>query len=122
MKKKNKTFITSKYISMLFSGTLMMVLTAVIGMIDILLAATFLGEEAAAGINLVLPIYAMGSFFAVTFSYGVPILYSKYIGAFRKEEAESWNLCFLVSMFLRFENGHRLILYLYIFINIYKYI
>ena len=63
MKKKNKTFITSKYISMLFSGTLMMVLTAVIGMIDILLAATFLGEDAAAGINLVLPIYSMGSFF-----------------------------------------------------------
>ncbi|MDO5139610.1 MAG: MATE family efflux transporter, partial [Oscillospiraceae bacterium] len=95
MKKKNKTFITSKYISMLFSGTLMMVLTAVIGMIDILLAATFLGEDAAAGINLVLPIYAMGSFFAVTFSYGVPILYSKYIGAFQKEEADR---CFGVGL------------------------
>ena len=95
MKKKNKTFITSKYISMLFSGTLMMVLTAVIGMIDILLAATFLGEDAAAGINLVLPIYSMGSFFAVTFSYGVPILYSKYIGAFQKEEADR---CFGVGL------------------------
>ena len=43
------------------------------------------------------------------------------VNLFRKEDAESWNLCFLVSMFLRFENGHRLILYLYIFINIYKY-
>ena len=80
---------------MLFSGTLMMVLTAVIGMIDILLAATFLGEDAAAGINLVLPIYSMGSFFAVTFSYGVPILYSKYIGAFQKEEADR---CFGVGL------------------------
>ena len=52
---------------MLFSGTALMMLTAVMGMADILLALIILGEDAAAGINLVLPIYSMGNFFA--FSY-----------------------------------------------------
>lgn len=95
MTKKHRTFIASKYISMLFSGTVLMVLTAVMGMADILLSVIILGEEAAAGINLVLPIYSLASFFAFSFSYGVPILYSKHIGAFQKKEADR---CFGVGL------------------------
>lgn len=74
MTKKHRTFITSKYVSMLFSGTVLMMLTAVMGMADILLALIILGEDAAAGINLVLPIYSLGSFFAFSYNRNVLVI------------------------------------------------
>ena len=73
---------------MLYSGTIMMVLTAIISIADTLIAGIILGEAAVAGICLVLPVYSMASFFAVFFTYGVPILYAETTGAFRKEEAD----------------------------------
>lgn len=57
-------------------------------MADALIAGIRLGEDAVIGVNLVLPVYSLASFFALLFSIGVPILYSKEIGAFEKEEAE----------------------------------
>ena len=95
MKKFEKSFISSKYISMLGSGTVLMVLTAIMGMLDTLIAGIILGEEAVAGICLVLPIYSLASFFAVGFSYGVPILYVRKMGEFQKEEADQ---CFGVGL------------------------
>ena len=86
----HKSFITSKYLSLLCSGTVLMVLTAIMGVLDTLIAGIFLGEDAVAGICLVLPVYAMASFFAVCFSYGVPILYTKENGAFRKARADRY--------------------------------
>ena len=44
-----------------------MVLTAIMGMLDTLIAGIILGEEAVAGICLVLPIDSLASFFAVGF-------------------------------------------------------
>ena len=72
---------------MLCSGTILSVLTAVMGIADTLIAGTILGEDAVAGICLVLPIYSLASFFAVSFSYGVPILYAGKMGAFRKADS-----------------------------------
>lgn len=95
MKKCEKSFISSKYISMLGSGIVLMVLTAIMGMLDTLIAGIILGEEAVAGICLVLPIYSLASFFAVGFSYGVPILYARKMGEFQKEEADQ---CFGVGL------------------------
>ena len=80
---------------MLCSGTVLMVLTALMGMADTLIAGIMLGEEAVAGICLVLPIYSLASFFAACLSYGVPILYGRNIGAFRKDEADR---CFGVGL------------------------
>lgn len=80
---------------MLGSGTVLMVLTAIMGMLDTLIAGIILGEEAVAGICLVLPIYSLASFFAVGFSYGVPILYARKMGEFQKEEADQ---CFGVGL------------------------
>lgn len=80
---------------MLCSGTVMMVLTAVMSLVDTLVAGIVLGEDAVAGICLVLPIYSFASFFAVCFSYGVPILYAGKIGSFNKKEADR---CFGVGM------------------------
>ena len=90
-----RTFISTKYTAMLCSGTIMMVLTAIMGIADTLIAGVILGETAVAGICLALPLYSMASFFAVFFSYGVPILYAGKIGAFRKEEADR---CFGVGL------------------------
>ena len=80
---------------MLYSGTILMVLVAIIGVADTLIAGIILGETAVAGICLALPVYSMASFFAVFFSYGVPILYAGKTGAFRKEEADR---CFGVGL------------------------
>ena len=90
MAKIQRSFISSKYISMLNSGTILMVLTAVMGIADTLIAGVMLGEDAVTGICLVLPLYSLASFFAVCVSYGVPILYSAKTGAFRREEAEKY--------------------------------
>ena len=90
-----RTFISSKYIAMLCSGTILMVLTVIMGVADTLIAGMILGETAVAGICLALPLYSMASFFAVFFSYGVPILYAGKMGAFQKEEADR---CFGVGL------------------------
>ena len=66
---------------MLCSGTVLMVLTALMGIADTLIAGLLLGADAVAGICLVLPVYSLASFFAVSFSYGVPILYAEKTGA-----------------------------------------
>ena len=95
MAKLQRTFVSTKYFSMLCSGTVLMVLTAIMGVADTLIAGILLGENAVAGICLALPVYSMASFFAVFFSYGVPILYAGKMGAFQKEEADK---CFGVGL------------------------
>lgn len=95
MVRHQRTFISSKYYAMLCSGTILMVLVAIIGVADTLIAGIILGETAVAGICLALPIYSLASFFEVFFSYGVPILYAGKIGAFQKEEADR---CFGVGL------------------------
>ncbi len=90
MTKIQRTFIWSKYTSLLFSGTVTMVLTAITGLVDTLVAGIILGEDAVAGICLVLPVWSIATFFAVCLSYGVPVLYDKHLGAFRKEQADRY--------------------------------
>ncbi|MBQ8942177.1 MAG: multidrug transporter MatE [Firmicutes bacterium] len=90
-----KTFISSKYFSLLLSGTVLMMLTAVMGVVDTLIAGIMLGEYAVDGVCLVLPLYSFASFIAVIFSYGVPILYAGKMGAYKKEEADK---CFGVGL------------------------
>ena len=82
MLKIHRTFLSSKYLSMLLSGTVLMILTSAMCMADTLIAGIVLGEDAVSGVCLVLPVYSLASFFSVAFSYGVPILYSREIGAF----------------------------------------
>ena len=48
-------------------------------MSDSFIAGIKLGENAVIGVNLVLPVYSFAIFFALLFSLGVPILYSKKI-------------------------------------------
>ena len=83
-----KTFISSKFYSMLAGGIVTSFFLTFTVMADALIAGIRLGENAVIGVNLVLPIYSLASFFALLFSIGVPILYSKEIGAFEKKEAD----------------------------------
>ncbi len=90
-----KTFISSKYYSLLLSGTFLMMLAAAIGVVDTLIAGVILGEYAVDGICLVLPIYSFANFVSVIFSYGVPVRYASKMGALKKDEA---NKCFGVGL------------------------
>lgn len=83
-----KTFISSKFYSMLTGGILTSFIQAFVVMSDSFIAGIKLGESAVVGVNLVLPVYSFAIFFALLFSLGVPILYSKEIGAFDREEAD----------------------------------
>ncbi|MBQ9302218.1 MATE family efflux transporter [Butyrivibrio sp.] len=86
--RRNKTFISSKYYTMLAGGTLTSLLVTAVLMADTFIAGLMLGEAGVAGVNLVMPIYSLASFFALMFSLGVPILYNHNVGAFKKEEAD----------------------------------
>ena len=86
--RRNKTFISSKYYSMLAGGTLTSLLVTAVLMADTFIAGLMLGEAGVAGVNLVMPIYSLSSFFALMFSLGAPILYNHHVGAFQKEEAD----------------------------------
>ena len=90
-----KTFISSKYYSLLLSGTFLMMLAAAFSVVDTLIAGVMLGEYAVDGICLVLPAYSFANFVAVVFSYGVPVLYAGKMGALKKDEA---NKCFGVGL------------------------
>ena len=86
----NKEFLSSKYHSMLVGGTISSVLMSVIVIADTLIAGLYYGDAAASSINMVMPIPSLAGFFAMVFSLVVPILYSKKMGAFKKEEADSF--------------------------------
>ena len=73
---------------MLAGGTLTALLVAAVVMADTFIAGLVLGENGVAGVNLVMPIYSLSSFFALLFSLGAPILYSHKVGAFQKEDAD----------------------------------
>jgi hypothetical protein len=83
-----KTFISSKFYSMLAGGIVTSFLLTFTVMADAFIAGIVLGEDAVIGVNLVLPVYSFASFFALLFSIGAPILYSKEIGAFDRKEAD----------------------------------
>lgn len=90
-----KTFISSKYYSLLLSGTVLMMLAAAMNVIDTLTAGVILGEYAVDGICLALPVYSFANFVSVVFSYGVPVLYAGKMGALKKDEATK---CFGVGL------------------------
>ena len=73
---------------MLAGGTLTALLVTAVLMSDTFIAGLLIGESGVAGVNLVMPIYSLASFFALLFSIGAPILYTHYTGAFQKEDAD----------------------------------
>ncbi len=82
------SLMSRKFYSMLFGGTLTMMVTAVLLMSDSVIAGTVIGADAVAGITLVTPLYAAAGFFGSVFSLGIPILYSVEMGKFNRKGAD----------------------------------
>ena len=99
--KWQKTLISKKYFSMLLGGTLTMMVVSILLMSDSVIAGSFIGSDAVAGITLVTPMYSLVVFFSSVFSLGVPIIYSTEMGKFNKEEADrAFGLGLLMSIII----------------------
>ena len=86
--KRQPTLMSKKFYSMLLGGTLTMLVVSALLMADSVIAGTFIGSDAVAGITLVTPLYALSAFFGSVFSLGVPIVYSAKMGEFDKRGAD----------------------------------
>ena len=67
-----------------------MIVVTLLLLSDSVIAGLTLGEDAVAAISLVTPAYSLAAFFGGLLSVGVPILYSKAMGEFKKENANSY--------------------------------
>ena len=88
LKRRQPTLMSKKYYSMLLGGTLTMMMSSLMVMSDSLIAGAVIGADAVAGVTLVTPLYSFVVFIGTLFSLGIPILYSKEMGRFRKKEAD----------------------------------
>ena len=86
--KRQPTMMSKKFSSMLFGGTLSMMVVSVMLMSDSFIAGAVIGSDAVAGVTLVTPLYSFAAFFASVISLGVPILYTTEMGKFRKKQAD----------------------------------
>ena len=84
------TFLKRKFFSLLIPGTVSLIVVTVLLLSDSVIAGLTLGEDAVAAISLVTPAYSLAAFFAGMISVGVPILYSKAMGEFKKDEADRY--------------------------------
>lgn len=88
LKRRQSTLMSKKYYSMLLGGTLTMMMSSLMVMSDSLIAGGVIGADAVAGVTLVTPLHSFAVFVGTLFSLGIPILYSKEMGRFRKKEAD----------------------------------
>lgn len=73
---------------MLAGATFSSVINALLIIVDSIICGLMLGEDAVAAIGVVSPIYNFSVFIAMALSLGIPILYSREVGNFRKKEAD----------------------------------
>ena len=64
--------IKKKYYSMLFGGTLSIMVVSIMLMSDTLIAGVVLGQNAVSGITLVTPLYSVAAFFRYSLFLGRP--------------------------------------------------
>ena len=83
-----QTMMAKKYWSMLLAGTVYMSIATALVMSGSVIAGVMVGQDAVSGINLVTPLFCAATFLGSLFSIGVPILYSKEMGAFNKQKAD----------------------------------
>lgn len=80
--------IRKKYFSMLAGATFSSIINALLIIVDSIICGLMLGEDAVTAIGIVSPIYNLGVFIAMILSLGIPILYSREVGNFRRKEAD----------------------------------
>ena len=59
----SKTFLSKKFLSLLVSGTVYMIVVPILLLSDSVIAGLVLGETSVAGISLVTPAYSLAAFF-----------------------------------------------------------
>ncbi len=84
---KRETFCHVQFKRMLLSAILLMLVMSLMDTTDTILAGRLLGDNAMAGVNLVMPIMFIAAFSSLMISTGTSYLYSFEIGAFRQETA-----------------------------------
>ena len=85
---RQQTMMSKKFFSMLFGGTLSMLIVSLVLMSDQIIAGAVIGSDAVAGVTLVTPMYSLAAFFGSLFSLGVPLIYAKEMGRFNKDKAD----------------------------------
>ena len=83
-----KGFCEKKFTSMLISGTFTKAVMYLMLLSDSIIAGYFIGASGVAGINAITPVTAVVTFFGDLVSTGVGIVFTREIGAMRKERAD----------------------------------
>ncbi|MBR7190263.1 MAG: hypothetical protein IKD63_04030, partial [Oscillospiraceae bacterium] len=81
-------FCEKKFTSMLISGTFTKAVMYLMLLSDSIIAGHFIGASGVAGINAITPVTAVVTFFGDLVSTGVGIVFTREIGAVRKERAD----------------------------------
>ena len=87
-KDKHMDLTIKKFYSMLLGGIMSSIVVSLSLISDTTIAGILVGDKAVAGINLVAPAYSLAASLGMIFALGAPILYSKAVGSFNKEEAD----------------------------------
>ena len=83
-----KGFCEKKFSSMLISGTFTKAVMYLMLLSDSIIAGFFIGESGVAGINAITPVTAIVTFFGDLVSTGVGIVFTREVGAMKKERAD----------------------------------
>ncbi len=81
-------FCEKKFTSMLLSGTFTKAVMYLMLLSDSIIAGYFIGASGVAGINAITPVTAVVTFFGDLVSTGVGIVFTREIGAMRKDRAD----------------------------------
>jgi len=85
---KNKGFCERKFGSMFISGTFTKAVMYIMLLCDSIIAGYFIGETGVAAINAITPVTGIVTFFGDLVSTGVGIVFTREIGAMRKQRAD----------------------------------
>ena len=110
------SFLRRKFFSLLIPGTLSMIVVTLLSLSDSIIAGLTVGEKAVVAVSLVTPAYILASALGCFVSVGVPILYTRAIGAFEKEKADTY---FSLGVTIAFFMGLILFLFFLIFGDFY---
>ncbi len=83
-----KNFCEKKFSSMLISGTFTKAVMYLMLLSDSIIAGYFIGPSGVAGINAITPVTAIVTFFGDLVSTGVGIVFTREVGAMRKDRAD----------------------------------
>ena len=113
---RKTTFLSKKFFSLLVPGTLTLIVATLLSISDSVIAGLALGENSVVAVSMVTPVFIFSASIASIFSAGVPILFTRAVGAFEKEKADAYfSQGFTISVFI----GITLFLFFFFFGDFY---